>query len=77
MYTQRVWPTFDATEQLADITARALVIAGAHDLLPPDRVRELHDGIADSRFAVFENSGHFAPIEEPERFESLVLEFLE
>ena len=58
------------------ITARCLVIAGAHDMMTPEKVRELADGIADSKFVVFEASGHFAPAEEPEAFEAVVLDFL-
>ena len=52
------------------------MIAGAHDLLPPSRVRVLADGIPGSRFVVFERSGHFAPVEEPEAFRQAVFEFL-
>ena len=69
-------PTFDNRDLLPAIPVRSLVIAGAHDLLPPSRVRELADGIPGSRFVVFESSGHFAPVEEPEAFRQVVFEFL-
>lgn len=75
-YTQQVWQSFDARDRLESITAHGLVIAGRHDMLPPERVRELHDGLRDSRWVVFESSGHFAPIEEPDKFQAVVLEFL-
>ncbi|PWB69753.1 MAG: hypothetical protein C3F15_14720 [Holophagae bacterium] len=75
-FTNREAPVFDARGRLAEIRARCLVIAGAHDSLDPAKVRELHNGLADSRFVLFERSGHFAPIEEPEAFEIAVLEFL-
>jgi proline iminopeptidase len=75
-YTQSVWPTFDARDKLPSITARALVIAGRHDMLPPENAQILHDGLNDSTWSVFEESGHFAPVEEPERFRREVLEFL-
>ena len=75
-YAESEWPTFDFRDRLAAIATRSLVLAGAHDMLKPEVVRELHDGLPDSRFRVFENSGHFAPVEEPEAFVAAVLEFL-
>jgi proline iminopeptidase len=75
-FANRESPVFDARDRLGAVTARSLVIAGAHDMLPPEKVRELADGIRDARFTVFEHSGHFAPLEEPEAFRRAVLEFL-
>jgi proline iminopeptidase len=75
-YAQKETPTFDARDLLAEIPVRSLVIAGTHDMLPPERVKPLHDGLPDSEFLVFEKSGHFAPVEEPERFEAAVFDFL-
>jgi proline iminopeptidase len=69
-------PVFDARDKLPAITAKCLVIAGAHDMVATETVRELHDGLADSTFVVFEESGHFAPVEEPEKFEATLYEFL-
>ncbi len=69
-------PTFDERPKLAGIRARCLVVAGAHDMLPSARVRELADGIPDARFVVFPESGHFAPVEEPAAFRAAVLQFL-
>jgi proline iminopeptidase len=69
-------PAFDARDKLAAIPVRSLVIAGAHDMLPPERVKELADGLPDARFVVFEKSGHFAPVEEPEGFKTAVYGFL-
>ena len=67
---------FDTTEDLRKITARSLVIAGRHDMLPPEKAQEIHDGIRDSTFFVFGRSGHFAPLEEPELFVETVVNFL-
>jgi proline iminopeptidase len=74
-HSNREAPVFDARDRLSAITARCLVVAGAHDSFPPDKVRELHDGLANSEFVVFESSGHFAPLEEPEAFRQTVVEF--
>jgi 3-oxoadipate enol-lactonase len=55
---------------------RSLVIAGRHDLLPPEYIRPLADGLPDAQFVVFEGSGHFAPLEEPDAFRNAVFAFL-
>jgi pimeloyl-ACP methyl ester carboxylesterase len=52
------------------------VIAGAHDMLPPSRVKALADGLPDARFVVFEKSGHFSAVEEPDAFKAAVYDFL-
>lgn len=63
-------------DQLPTIPVRSLVIAGRHDMSKPKKVKALADGLPDSVYVLFENSGHFAPLEEPELFESTVYEFL-
>jgi proline iminopeptidase len=75
-YSYRELPVFDARDELSRIRSRSLVIVGAHDMSPPEKGRELHEGIADSEYVLFENSGHFAPLEEPEAFRAAVLKFL-
>ena len=75
-HANREYPSFDFRDRLPLITARSLVIAGAHDTMKPEKIRELADGIADSKFVVFEASGHFAQAEEPEAFKAAVLDFL-
>ena len=75
-YANEEAPEFDARDRLAAITTRCLVIAGAHDMIPVDKAHELADGLPDATLAVFEGSGHFSPIEQPERFQRAVLAFL-
>ncbi len=75
-YANHEAPTIDLRDRLGSITARSLVIAGRHDMAPVDKVRELADGIPGATFVVFEESGHFAPLEEPEEFRSEVFRFL-
>ena len=75
-YSQQELGLFDLSEQIAAITARSLVMAGAHDLLPVERAQEISIGVADGELVVFENSGHFAPLEEPEAFVAAVTAFL-
>jgi proline iminopeptidase len=67
---------FDARPRLGAITARTLVLAGAKDVAPPEKVKAIADGIKGAQFRVFERSAHFAPLEEPEAFRAAVFEFL-
>jgi proline iminopeptidase len=67
---------FDARPKLGRITARSLVLAGQYDAAPPEKVKEIANGIKGATFRVFANSGHFAPIEEPEAFRAAVYEFM-
>jgi proline iminopeptidase len=75
-YANAELPAFDARALLAEVPVRSLVIAGSHDLLPPSRVKVLADGLPHAEFVVFERSGHFSPVEEPEAFKAAVYAFL-
>ena len=75
-YTNRVWSTLDFRDRLPAIRARSLVIAGTHDMLPVEKARELARGLPKAELVEFEKSGHFAPVEEKERFLATVLAFL-
>ncbi len=75
-YSQQEMSTFDATDLLPEIPVRSLVVAGAHDLLPPERLKPLADGLPDSDFVVFEESAHFAAVEEPQAFHVVIFNFL-
>lgn len=67
---------YDLRERLPGLEVPLLVLAGAHDLLPPERVKEIADLAPDARYVLFEESGHFSQLEEPERFVRVVEEFL-
>jgi proline iminopeptidase len=67
---------FDVRGKLGRIRLPSLVIAGAADAAPPSKVKEIADGIPGAVFRTFEQSGHFAPIEEPEAFRQAVYDFL-
>ena len=75
-YSQRDQAEFDARSMLPQITARSLVIAGAHDVIPVSKGKAMAAGIPDAEFVLFESSAHYAPAEEAEAFEALVLRFL-
>lgn len=67
---------YDLREGLPGLEVPLLVLAGAHDLLPPERVKEIADLAPHARFVLFEESGHFSHLEEPEKFVRVVEEFL-
>ena len=45
-------------------------------MMPVSQGEALRDGIPDATYVLFEKSGHFAPLEEPEKFVKACLDFL-
>ncbi|BBX63489.1 proline iminopeptidase [Mycobacterium saskatchewanense] len=71
--TIRDWDVFD---RLPEIRVPTLVLAGRYDECVPEHMEEMHRRIAGSRFELFESSAHMPFIEEPERFDRVMREFL-
>lgn len=67
---------FDFTNHLGRISAASLILAGAADSIPLEKARAMARGIPQARLVVFEQSGHYAPAEEPEAFRRAVLDFV-
>ena len=70
---------FDVLDRLVGITAPTLVIVGEQDLLtPPWVAREVADGIPGARFELVTGdcSSHVLPLERPDGFNQLVIDFL-
>jgi proline iminopeptidase len=60
---------WDLTSHLGEISARTLILVGRDDFIcPPSQAKIMHERIPDSELVVFENSGHFAHVEEPDAF---------
>ena len=58
------------------IRVPALVIGATKDVsATPDSVRALADALPDATFRLIEDAGHFAPIEKPDAFAALILDF--
>jgi 3-oxoadipate enol-lactonase len=69
--------SFDVRDRLAEITAPALVIAGADDpATTPDTVREVAGGIRDARFVVVPQASHLLNAEQPEAVTAEIRRFL-
>lgn len=69
--------TFNAQPLLRDITAPTLVIAGTEDrVVPPENAYLLAAAIPNARLDIIEGAGHLAFIEQSDRFNRDVLDFL-
>lgn len=70
---------FDVLDRLGDIGAPTLVVVGERDLLtPPWVAREVAGGIPAARFEIVTGAGssHVLPLERPDDFNRLVMDFL-
>jgi pimeloyl-ACP methyl ester carboxylesterase len=70
---------FDALDRLGGIKVPTLVVVGEQDLLtPPWVTREVADGIPGARFEIVtgDGSSHVMPLERPDEFNQLVMNFL-
>lgn len=76
-FNEREAPTMDLRPQLSKITAPTLVIVGRHDFITNVAMaEEMVKHIPDARLEIFEDSGHFAVIEEPMKFHDVIEEFI-
>jgi len=65
-------------DRLPELRMPTLLIWGAHDhIFPASHARAAKDRIPNGRLQVFDDSGHTPQMEEPERFNRLVLDFLQ
>ncbi|KAB2970931.1 alpha/beta fold hydrolase [Streptomyces sp. SS1-1] len=64
------------TDCLADITVPTLLISGRHDEATPATVQPYADLIPDVRWEIFEQSSHVPHLEEPERFRTVLTEYV-
>lgn len=71
--TVRDWDVFD---RLGEIAVPTLVLAGRYDECVPEHMWEMHRRIPGSRFELFESSAHMPFIEEPEKFDAVMRDFL-
>jgi pimeloyl-ACP methyl ester carboxylesterase len=68
----------DTADRLRGIRQPALVVCGRHDALtPPKFSRELADEIPDARLVTLHHGGHVVMVEAVERFNHVVLQFLD
>ena len=67
----------DRAAPIEEIRVPTLVIAGEEDsVYPPELAREMARRIPGAELVMFDRTGHLANLEEPDRFNRTVLEFL-
>lgn len=67
----------DSTYILPGIDFPVLIIVGSEDrLTPPEEAENLRSGIPGARMRVIANAGHLSNLEQPERFNEELLEFI-
>ena len=70
-------PAYDLTGRLGEITCPTLVVVGRHDWRTPVSASEdIARRIPNAELVVFEESGHSPQLEEPEKFQAVVRDFL-
>jgi len=67
---------WDIVARLSEIGTPTLVTSGRHDEATPLIAETVHRGIRGSQWVVFENSSHMAHAEEPDRYMTVLDEFL-
>ncbi len=71
------YPFYDVVDRLGKIRVPTLVLCGRHDpVTPVGHSQLIHAGILSSELVVFEESGHFPMIEQPEKFRETVHRFI-
>ena len=71
-------PAYDVKDRLGAITCPTLVAVGRSDPITPVACSEaIAARIPGSRLEIFEHSGHSPPLEEPEKFQRVVRDFLD
>uniref|UniRef100_UPI001C7ED8D9 alpha/beta fold hydrolase n=1 Tax=Nocardioides stalactiti TaxID=2755356 RepID=UPI001C7ED8D9 len=68
---------WDVRARLSEILVPALVTGGRYDEVTPAQVEALAAGLPTSERVIFEDSSHCAMWEEPDRFLSVVGDFLD
>jgi len=71
--TLRDWSVVDRVDL---ITAPTLLLSGRYDEATPATVEPFFEGIHEVRWEIFEDSSHMPFVEEPERYRSIVEDFL-
>ncbi|MDP2955313.1 MAG: alpha/beta fold hydrolase [Longimicrobiales bacterium] len=67
----------DITDEIKGIRVPTLVIVGDEDIATtPEKAEAIHQGIAGSRLERIAGAGHMTPLEQPERVNALLGEFL-
>ena len=76
-FNEREAAAMDLRPRLKGVRVPTLIIVGRHDFITTvDMAREMAKHLPHARLEIFEESGHFAVVEEPETFYRVVQEFV-
>jgi L-proline amide hydrolase len=67
---------FDLNDRLGEVGVPVLLVSGAHDEVRPWVVEGMQRRLPDAEWVLFEDSSHMPHVEEPERFATVVGDFL-
>ena len=77
-FNDREAPTLDLRPQLHKISVPTLIVVGRHDFITNVAMaEEMLKHIPSARLVIFEDSGHYAMVEEPGKFYQVIKEFVE
>jgi proline iminopeptidase len=77
VFNEREAATLDLRPRLKDIRVPTLVVVGRHDFITNVAMaEEMVRHIPNARLEIFEDSGHFALVEEPETFRRVIRQFV-
>ena len=68
---------WDVMARLGEVAVPTLVTCGRHDFCTPTQARAIAAGIPRSELTVFEESAHYAHLEETERYLAVLVAFLD
>ena len=75
--TMRSLAFFDVSAEVREIQAPSLIITGDNDtVVPPDSQSDLAKLIPDSKRKIIEDAGHAVIVEQPDKYNQLLLDFL-
>ena len=69
---------FDVLDEISNIKVPTLIIHGGKDIqIPLSQAKKMHEKIENSKMVIIEDSGHEITIEEPDKVNNAIIEFLE
>lgn len=68
---------FDMTDRLGEIKSYTLILSGAEDRVVPTKFgKQLESGIPSAQLEIVDGAAHLIPLETPEEFNSMVIDFV-
>lgn len=72
----RALAKWSVSDRLSWMTLPVFVVAGENDYFPPNEAQMFADSLPDGRCRIFEGARHHLPLEKPEDFNRITMDFL-